>query len=1002
MKNIKQKFEVIIRLTLAVITFVTSFGYTTSVFAQTTTTRGKIKDAEQSIGSATIAGDVELTKTVSAADKEGVFNVTLTATGIEKESTQSTFGNIYTVVVFDTSGSMRNYCDGYEGTLTGECYGTIVKKYNDAVDGAQTFASELLKQFDNVELALVTFESEVEVKREFKKADFSGVTFPGPDGYTNLGAAIQKANDILVDKKNADEDAILYMVILSDGYPEYQTVDHTTAANTAKANDIEIFTIGYDVDSDTKELLQGVATSTSHFVEADTSSIVEDFSNLVDEINVPVPAGTNATITDVIADGFTYVDGSANPNTATVEGQTISFDIGTLTSAGTTVSFQIKIDKNLETDWYRTNTSATLSYNDPTKDETAPKEEKTITDSSEIYWIQEEYDYTVNYYQDSLEGTKLGSVSSSGVIDEEITTSDIEINKFKPETGYQNGVIVTNMPYTIVDGENIINVVYSKKSDLSYTVEYYKDNNKISDDAKNTVTNQTFGTQIQANQIELNKYKPLVGYNPGVFETDMPYTIQDGTNTIKVCYYKRTDMSYTVKYLEKDTNASIGLADEVRNGKTFEGTYEETAKAAPTGYRLVGENTQEVYIDQDNKIVTFYYEKRNDFSYKVNYLEKNTNKVLYKQTIRNNKTYNKTYTEYAIEISGYNLVGENTQTFSLTEDGFEITFLYTKKTNLSYTINYYKDTISDSNKFKTETEENQVFNTTITSDMIDVLENTPFGYTNGTITNKMPYTIIDGDNIINVVYNKRTDMNYIVKFIDNTALEELNSKVKENKTYLEIYTETVEDSDIPFGYELVGDKTQEVLMDEDGKVVTFKFEKRKDFKYVVNYLEKDTNNVLAPSKEETDKTYLETYEETALIIPGYNLVGEETQEVYIDAENIEITFFYTKKTDLTYRVEYYLDGEIDSSKTDIFEGLEFGTVIRGYKDKLPDGYVFDKDTAPLTIEDSEDNVLKVYYKSLPHGDMAPPKTGIDNTNYLPLIYLIATIGLVFISRKQEN
>ena len=67
----------------------------------------------------------------------------------------------------------------------------------------------------------------------------------------------------------------------------------------------------------------------------------------------------------------------------------------------------------------------------------------------------------------------------------------------------------------------------------------------------------------------LNKYKPLLGYKDGTIETDMPYEIKEEDNVIRVCYVKRDDMSYTVKYLDKANDEEL-FDSEVRDGKTFE------------------------------------------------------------------------------------------------------------------------------------------------------------------------------------------------------------------------------------------------------------------------------------------------------------------------------------------------------------------------------------------------------------------------------------------------
>ena len=850
-KVINQKFEAIMRILLAVTVIFTSFGYTTSVFAASIQ-KGDVRNEVNTVGSTTSAGDVELKKTVEKTDEEGIYKVTLTAKGKNKVTTESQYADIYTVVVLDTSGSMEKEVCVNRPFIFCKEWADI--KYPEAVKGTKVFANTLLSKYPNAQLALLTFSSNVKKARDFDNKGFDNVNYPTPNGQTNLGAAIQKADEMLAEKKKSDANAKLYMVILSDGYPEGQTVNHTKAANDAKnVTGVEIFTIGYDTDEDTQELLQGVATDANHYSNADGNDVAQKFTDIAGSIEISVPAGRNATITDTIADGFSYVEGSGN--NATVDGKKISFNLDEITEEGETVSFKIKIDKDLPTDWYPTNDKADITYTD-VSDESVTK---TITTSAEVYWVQETYEYRVNYYKDSINGTLLGTINGEEPKNTKINSTDIDINKYKP-TGYGNGIIETDMPYTITGENDVINVVYKKRNDLSYTVEYYKDQNKISNDNDNTVNNQTFGNKVQEAEIDKNKYKPLLGYKDGIIETNMPYEIKEEDNVIKVCYVKRDDMSYTVKYLDKNTNNKL-YDSEIRKNKTFEEVYTETAKESPYGYRLVGNDTQEVKIDAEDKVVIFYYEKRNDFSYTVMYLEEDTNNELATPEVRRNRTYLETYSEKAKPIDGY-VVDEETKEIVLEENESRIIFYYNKKDDLSYKVIYYKDSLN-TDAIGEETFENQTFEDIINSDDIDKdLYKPRKGYNSGVIATDMPYTIIDGENVINVIY--------------------------------------------------------------------------------------------------------------------------------------------TKKDNLTYRVEYYYDGNIDSSKTEYFENLTYGDVITNYKEKLPADYKFVNDTAPLTIDDTEDNVIKVYYKSVSKGDVTPPKTGINNASYLSITCIIGMIALSLSKKKQEN
>ena len=63
-----------------------------------------------------------------------------------------------------------------------------------------------------------------------------------------------------------------------------------------------------------------------------------------------------------------------------------------------------------------------------------------------------------------------------------------------------------------------------------------------------------------------------------------------------------------------------------------------------------------------------------------------------------------------------------------------------------------------------------------------------------------------------------------------------------------------------------------------------------------------------------------------------------------------------------YKVEYYYDGKIDETQTEIFEE-KYGKNVEKYKDKIKENYVLQKtENLPLTITNElEKNVIKIYY-----------------------------------------
>ena len=76
--------------------------------------------------------------------------------------------------------------------------------------------------------------------------------------------------------------------------------------------------------------------------------------------------------------------------------------------------------------------------------------------------------------------------------------------------------------------------------------------------------------------------------------------------------------------------------------------------------------------------------------------------------------------------------------------------------------------------------------------------------------------------------------------------------------------------------------------------IVYNYSLRQDLTYTVNYLEFETNNVLAPQAVVQNQTFGSTVDVTAIAINGYALVGEQTQQVTISADESQnvINFYY--------------------------------------------------------------------------------------------------------------
>ena len=317
-------------------------------------------------------------------------------------------------------------------------------------------------------------------------------------------------------------------------------------------------------------------------------------------------------------------------------------------------------------------------------------EELTIgTDSNVIniyYTKRTDLSYTVNYLEKDTnkvlnQSKEVNNVEFDAVINgrnEVITIDGYVFNSVNPEE------------LTIGTDSNVINIYYTKRTDLSYTVNYLeKDTNIVLRDSKE-VNNVEFETVINSN----NEIITIKGYE---FDSLNPekLIIDVENNVINIYYTKRTDLSYTVNYLEKDTNKVLNQSKEVNNVEFDAEINSEEEIIDITGYEFDSLNPEKLVIDVENNVINIYYTKRTDLSYTVNYLEKDTNKVLNQSKKVNNVEFETVINgrNEVITIDGYVFNSVNPEELTIGTDSNVMNIYYTKRTDLSYTVNYLeKDT----------------------------------------------------------------------------------------------------------------------------------------------------------------------------------------------------------------------------------------------------------------------------------------------------------------------
>lgn len=475
---------------------------------------GKVSE-DGTVSSPESKNGITVTKIVSTKDAaNGKYTVKFEVKGEETTETRP----VYIVVVFDRSGSM----------------GDSTTKWNNAVKGAKDFAKQITESIPRSKLALVTFSTSAKNSRGFEHKDFEKQNlFDEAKGGTNLQAGLVEAQKLL-ENNIPDEDketALKYVVVMSDGeptfynkeqsscpngesygeyYPGYSnvcgyggstsriTLEKTlAAAKSIKDGGTTIFSIGYSLNSNivytgdytyngetirnakltTKDILTKVATedtegSITHCISAKEGetggSIVDAFKEVASNILYP---GFNATVSDTVGKNFRIVN---EDNTFSQYGAVkTSKKIDKITKETITVlEFDIEIDQDAETGWHKTNDGFVLEYYD------SNDKLQTITPKNdpEVYWIQNTYEYKVNYYKDSLDGELLKSDTRRAPKGTKIDQSNAEVNKYLSLAGegysFNN---ITPESITIANDGSIkeINVIYRAEGKVTatYTVD---------------------------------------------------------------------------------------------------------------------------------------------------------------------------------------------------------------------------------------------------------------------------------------------------------------------------------------------------------------------------------------------------------------------------------------------------------------------------------------------------------------------------------------------------
>ena len=381
--------------------------------------------------------------------------------------------------------------------------------------------------------------------------------------------------------------------------------------------------------------------------------------------------------------------------------------------------------------------------------------------------VIEKVNYTVNYYKDNVaEGNFLGKVEGTAELGSTITA---DVRMHIPE-GYK--FVGTAPSMEITTGENVINVVYVKDS-FGYKVNYYKDSIAETNFLAKEEGTAEFGSTVTA---DVTIHIPE-GYK---FEVIAPSTeITTGENVINVVYVK-DNFGYKVNYYKDSIAETNFLAKEEETAEFGSTVTADVTIHIPEGYKFVGTAPSTEITTGENVINVVYV--KDSFGYRVNYYKDSVAEANFLAKEEGVAELGNTITaDVTIHIpEGYKFVGTAPSTEIATGENV-INVVYVKD-SFGYRVNYYKDSIAEEN-FRGKVEGIAEFGSTVTA---DVTIHIPEGYKfEGTAPSKQ---ITAGENIINVVYVKRTDLSCVIKYFYNNR-EVSRKETLKNKTLGEQITE---------------------------------------------------------------------------------------------------------------------------------------------------------------------------------------------------------------------
>ena len=473
-----------------------------------------------------------------AVDAEGYYTVQITVQGKPKQAENGSNADV--VLVVDNSGSMSSsvgepcntpkdqfaekneglwysytcpncgaeysktlfwdtrpeYCTGQKGNTP---------RIDAAKDVSKEFANSILAEGTDNKLAVIGFahnkdnggvdDKALTVSQELttdKSLIDTKIDQMKADGGTNYTAALAKAQEYLNNRTDTTRPG--YVIFISDGAPgrsgdslNDSNWNGSTQIEQLKTAGITVYTVGIALEADAENYLKNMASENQdeHFINVSTTKYKDEMSAILQtwatKIN-SIPAGRDATITDVVNTGEFEYKMVGTPSNVTNENGTVIWNIGTITEEPQSIRFKVKPKADNYGKLY-TNESVELSYTN------CDGEKKQIKDTKKTAkpQIGDPYieianparAYTVEYYYNGKKGAVPAGAPTSGTANVGDTVT-ISAGDNADATHFPKKTTVDTENYAFDEGAaNVLNTTIVEDATKNVLKVYYaKDENK--------------------------------------------------------------------------------------------------------------------------------------------------------------------------------------------------------------------------------------------------------------------------------------------------------------------------------------------------------------------------------------------------------------------------------------------------------------------------------------------------------------------------------------------